>query len=1047
MERYNFDINDLYIAYKKAKFELFNDKSSVTTTQLLVYENDLDKKIQELLDSLQKDGFENITLPDFFELPKSLDLLTKDPCEESKEEQIHFFTTSLEQNKQDLKIKKLQFRKMINADIEIHIISALWVNKIGHYIDEKFGKNIYGSRLARVQPVNASSCEFDAQNKEYNLESPRIFQPYQYLYQNWRNKSFDTIRELHKTTSVIALTMDISSFFYSIVLDFTSPEFYEDFNLDKVFKHDPSLQQFHEDFIDFLKIWNMNTGIETGLPVGLSASPILANAVMKKFDEEVEHFLAPAYYGRYVDDILLVLSDPGNISSGNDVLLWLTEKKLSSLNITESDLVYEHRQQKLTFKKSKQKIFFLDKNADLSLLKAMEAEINDISSEWRFMPDIASEHSTLLHKIIGFYSDGKEFNDAFRKIDAITMKRLGLSILLSQAHALNEYIAPSEWKDKRLAIYKLINNHILIPKNFFDNYLFIARLFRLMVHSGDGEQAYCFLKDCQKTIELIKNASDDKRTSSLDSKMEWSKFENFHHAILQQVFLESFSLDNKMMAKYAKKITEMLFLPAQLYFDEISNYLARNHQLKFEGEHPKTEIIDIENQFIPRFETDPSIKIIQEVNQALFFRDLSFDGYASIQTRVILIGSKQHFYEKLLNNEKVFQKDPSYINEVIEKFLDNSFVSTGAKIKKLPLLFPTRPLSPLDLSILYPYPTENSKTFDYSDTFSSFVDAIRGTHSKNTVNYTHKNDYVEVKYDLLKNLNSIKIGISSYKIDDKQWNDAVKNKHDRSLYRYDQLEQIVSEAVKKKPHYLVLPELAIPRDWAWLISRKLIANNISLIAGVEYLHNKLHGMKIVHNSLMMFLITDEFGFNSSRMFRQDKIEGAHGESIELRTIVGASLDADPKYTKKHVYKHGDFYFAGLICNELTNIEYRSDWRGKIDNLFVVEWNRDIKSFNSLVEASALDIHCFISQVNNRKYGDSRIRAPFKEDYERDIVRVFGGNHDYLVVGEIDVQKLREFQSYKISPSKPFKPVPAGFKMLTSRKNWENGSFEFGEEDE
>lgn len=1038
MKRYNFDKNDLYVAYKKAKFELFNDKSSIATFDLLVYESELDRNIEALFESLQKTGLGNINLPDYWEVPKSLDPRIEDPCDESQKEQIHFFTTSLEQNKQDLEIEKLQFRKVVNADIELHVVSALWVNKIGHYIDGKFGKNIYGSRLTRIQPVNSLSCEFDAQNKEYNLESPRIFQPYQYLYQNWRNNSFDTIKKLHKSTSVIALTMDISSFFYSIALEFNSPEFYEKFELDKVFEHDLLLQQFHEDFIDFLKKWNDKIGMQTGLPVGLSASPILANAVMKKFDEEVEQHLAPAYYGRYVDDILLVLSDPGNISSGDDVLSWLSDKKLSSLNVTEKELVYEHGQQKLTFKKSKQKIFFLDKNADLSLLKAMEAEINEVSSEWRFMPDIASEHSTLLQKIIGFYSDGKEFNDALRKIDAITMKRLGLSILLSQAHALNEYIAPSEWKDKRLAIYALINNHILVPKNFFDNYLFIARLFRLMIHSGDGEQAYCFLKDCQTTLELIKRASEDKRKSSLDTKVEWDKFEHFHHAILRQIFLESYSLDNKMSKKYAKKLTEELFPVVQLVFGRSYEYFQRKHQLQPKTEITEADTTDSDNPFEPKTDTED----IQEINQDLFFRDLSFDGYASIKTRAVLIGNKQHFFEKLLEDDKVFHQDTQYVDDTIEKFLDKCAGTTKQQFKQLPLIFPTRPLSPLDISILYPYPSEDSQAYDYSDNFNSFVDAVRGTHSKEATEHSYTKEYVNVKFAPLKNPTSIKIGISSYKIDDQQWHDAVKDMHDRSLNRYEQLEQIVSETVKKKPHYLVLPELAIPRDWAWLISRKLLVNDISLITGVEYLHDKLHGVNVVHNSLMMFLLTDEFGFKSSRVFRQDKIEGAHGESIELRTIAGTSVTADPKYEKKHVYKHGDFYFAGLICNELTDIENRANLRGKIDNLFAVEWNRDIKSFNSLVEASALDIHCFMSQVNNRQYGDSRIRAPYKEDFKRDVVRVFGGNHDYLVVGEIDVQALREFQSHKISPSKPFKPVPAGFKMKLGRQKWKTGVFEF-----
>ena len=39
--------------------------------------------------------------------------------------------------------------------------------------------------------------------------------------------------------------------------------------------------------------------------------------------------------------------------------------------------------------------------------------------------------------------------------------------------------------------------------------------------------------------------------------------------------------------------------------------------------------------------------------------------------------------------------------------------------------------------------------------------------------------------------------------------------------------------------------------------------------------------------------------------------------------------------------------------------------------------------------------------------------------------------------EINIEKLREFQSYNISPNKDFKPVPTGFKMLKERKKWNN----------
>lgn len=189
--------------------------------------------------------------------------------------------------------------------------------------------------------------------------------------------------------------------------------------------------------------------------------------------------------------------------------------------------------------------------------------------------------------------------------------------------------------------------------------------------------------------------------------------------------------------------------------------------------------------------------------------------------------------------------------------------------------------------------------------------------------------------------------------------------------------------------------------------------------------------------MMMFLVSDDIGFKHIKFFRQDKTVGAHGEIKELFDIANIKLKAEEKYEEKNIYKHGNFYFSSLICNELTDIKNCYDLRGKIDALFVLEWNKDIKSFNALVESSALDIHSYVIQVNNRIYGDSRIRAPFTNDYERDIVQVRGGKHDYLIVGDIDIKSLRKFQSHNISPNKPFKPIPTGFKMLKSRETWSN----------
>jgi hypothetical protein len=115
------------------------------------------------------------------------------------------------------------------------------------------------------------------------------------------------------------------------------------------------------------------------------------------------------------------------------------------------------------------------------------------------------------------------------------------------------------------------------------------------------------------------------------------------------------------------------------------------------------------------------------------------------------------------------------------------------------------------------------------------------------------------------------------------------------------------------------------------------------------------------------------------------------------------------------------------------LEHRRRFRGRVYGLFVPEWNQDTETFSALVEASALDIHAYIIQCNDRMFGDSRIRSPAKDSWKRDIVRLRGGIEEYFVIGELDVAALRKFQSANRSPNQPFKPVPDGFEVDPVRR--------------
>ncbi|WP_216353913.1 hypothetical protein [Burkholderia cenocepacia] len=276
------------------------------------------------------------------------------------------------------------------------------------------------------------------------------------------------------------------------------------------------------------------------------------------------------------------------------------------------------------------------------------------------------------------------------------------------------------------------------------------------------------------------------------------------------------------------------------------------------------------------------------------------------------------------------------------------------------------------------------------------------------------------------------IAVSSWKTRMASWTAAVMRMPDPDAERYARLCRLLDGVIAQPQHsrYLVLPELALPAHWFIRIARKLHGRGISLITGIEYLHA---GKGRVRNQVWAALSHDGLGFPSLMIYRQDKQRPALHEEQELARLAKLELKPDKAWRTPPVLQHGDLRFALLVCSELTNISYRAALRGKVDALFVPEWNQDIESFNALVESAALDVHAYIIQCNDRQYGDSRIRAPFKESWQRDLLRVKGGVTDYCVVGEIDVQALRQFQSSHRSPTKPFKPVPDGFEIAFGRK--------------
>jgi hypothetical protein len=136
-------------------------------------------------------------------------------------------------------------------------------------------------------------------------------------------------KALDDKKKIVAITADVSSFYHELNPDFMlNEEFLGILGLEL----SPDEKNLTHVFIQALKNWAKSTPLEKGLPVGLPASAIVANMALVELDFHILKEVVPLFYGRYVDDIILVMENGADFSSAEEVWEWLFARSNNLLN-------------------------------------------------------------------------------------------------------------------------------------------------------------------------------------------------------------------------------------------------------------------------------------------------------------------------------------------------------------------------------------------------------------------------------------------------------------------------------------------------------------------------------------------------------------------------------------------------------------------------------------------------------------------------------------------------------------------------------------------
>lgn len=1008
------DLDDLFLAYRKAKVDLYYS-TEPRFFDLVEYEENLEENLEVLLDRIRHEDFTWLAGPEFLGsftfVPKGVKFaredrerttLHSDPVEE--------WRARTKEAARKGKQPNAQFRLMARCSIDFHVFSTLWMLKVGDKLDAALLPSAYGNRLGRQR------------DQSLNLLAPGTFRNYQGPYRRWRDDGIKAMQTaLDGGQNVVAMTADATCFYHRLDPSFlTDSAFLRRIGVVLTIGEERLTTQF----VFALRAWSQLVAVQTGweargLPVGLPASGVVANVALAELDRLAVEEFKPLYYGRYVDDVMIVLEGGATLNAHGDVWSWLAARSLDLLRYEPPHGEQGFRAQfmpeylagsKVEFENSKNKVFHLVGETGKFMLGSIRRTINERASEWRALPSV-SRNPALIGTDLATITTSEGGNAAnLRDSDALSSRRAGFSIRLRDFETYERILDPDSWATHRRAFFEAIEGQLLTLPAYFDLASSFPRLIKLAAACADND---ALRRLFAAFAALHREVRDTCRITVASYDPDGEQAELILNLWARQVVLEcaenlAAAYANDVSASDLKTMTKPL------------EYLAPSEADQFR------------------------VRKLREWHRRMFIRDLAHVPYRFALMRKDLTRPRPTYDLVPRDGELVDFPLTSPVGDALDElvsWLDDTDVDTRAlgPGRRLPgLVLATRPFSALELHLALRGDVNINLGVPERDVTQRILRAIRGTQPSNLPNVetvtTRAGEQPRVTVPNEQRAGKRRLALGMIETSDDTLMAAVFNNHVLTRERFEQFTDAVEEVISRRCNadYLLLPELTMPPMWFVHFALRLRNYDTSLISGIEFRHGR-PGSRVVHNQVWAALRMHATDGTSFALYRQDKQEPAPFEERLLRDSANLRLDPEIPWDLPPLVAHGDFLFGLLVCSELTDINNRAALRGRVDALMVPEWNKDLNTFTALVESAAIDVHAFIAQSNNRRYGDARIRAPFKEDFQRDMVRVRGGLHDYVVVGEIDYHALRLHQTQHVVLDGLFKPTPAGFEIAPERR--------------
>lgn len=212
----------------------------------------------------------------------------------------------------------------------------------------------------------------------------------------------------------------------------------------------------------------------------------------------------------------------------------------------------------------------------------------------------------------------------------------------------------------------------------------------------------------------------------------------------------------------------------------------------------------------------------------------------------------------------------------------------------------------------------------------------------------------------------------------------------------------------RKPDVILIPEFSIAEQFENEIKNLAEQTGSIIITGLDF---KVKGKNVRNQAIVAIPYRWPHGFQKSRAktFYFGKHFPAKEEKDFLRECGKHFEPCDEIY----ILDAGAYGRIGLaICADFYDIERYVLYKGRIQHLFILAYNKDVKSFLFLAESISRLVYCNVIICNTGHYGGSICFSLKEKDFQRYIYRHEGANLFTSQIVELPVKSFKESQKAK-----------------------------------